>query len=159
MFKRGDTFVMDMDVEPNFEEVDRMANEKGLDLAEIHEKAEASLLVWMERAAKDAVRESGQKWKEAGLDPNGQGAGPALVVRFQGDTEGAAAAYGRWADIVASLDGTKRILRARLQGSEGTNLNYMDEDYQKELEGMFDALPQDPQDWIDREMDPDQTPS
>lgn len=158
MFRRRDEFVMDMDVEPNFAGVDRIAEEEGLDLAAVREAAHASLLKHMARTAKDAVREKDQKWKGARFDPDGQGAGASLAVRFLGDAEGASAAYVRWGDYVTDLNGTKRILRARLQGMEGTNLFYMDEDHQKELEDLFDSLPKEQQDWIDRVMDPDQPP-
>ena len=85
-------------------------------------------------------------------DPDGKW--PRVEAKFQGEHDGARAAFELWGEKVGALGGAKRILRASLRGADGTNLQFMDEELQKELEGTWNALPQDAQDKIDQLMDP-----
>lgn len=153
MFKRTNDYLMTMDVEVEYALVEQLGREHGADLATVREAGLNSLIGHVRRAAQEAVRESGQRWK--GDDVDAEGEWPRFHARFQGDTKGAETAMGLWGDKVRSLGGTRRILTASVRGSDGTNLQYMNEEYQQELGDVFDALPQEAQDKIDRLMTPD----
>jgi hypothetical protein len=99
-----------------------------------------------------AHRRRRQKHKKSDVDLDGEW--PRFSVRFQGDGAAATATYELWCTRVSTLGGTGRILKASLRGSDGTNLQYMDEELQKEYQAMFDALPKEAQDQIDELMQP-----
>jgi hypothetical protein len=153
MFKRGQDYLMEMDVELDYSAFEQIAQKHGRDLAEIKELTVQALSKSVQTWAKEAVKEAGQKWKGAQLDPGGEW--PRFQVRFQGDSEGAVAAFDLWGEKVGISSGIKRILKASLRGSDGTNLQYMDEEHEKELMATFDALPPEMQDQIDKMMEPE----
>jgi hypothetical protein len=160
MFKAKSDYLMEMDVEVDYAPVEAMLDELGLTLERAHEEGLASLIRHVVSAAKDGVREAGQKWRgEAGqkwrgeeVDPGGEW--PRFSIRFQGDSAGALKAYEGWANRVETLNGTKRVLRASLRGSDGTNLQYMDEDLQKEYAEIEASMSPEDLAMIDKLMDP-----
>lgn len=151
MFKRRDEYLMVMDVEVDYSPVELLAEQQGHDLVTMRQMGLESLIGHVRRVAIEAVRETGQKWVADEVDAEGEW--PRFKVAFKGDTDGATAAFERWGAKVDALNGTARILNASLRGSEGTNLQYMDEGYENELKATWEELPQDAKDMIDRLTD------
>ncbi|PWU22860.1 MAG: hypothetical protein C5B48_09555 [Candidatus Rokuibacteriota bacterium] len=123
---------MEMDVEVDYSPVEEAVSDKrlSLDLETAKEAGLLSLVEHLERTAREAVRHNRQRWRRAESDPGG--AFPRTQVQFEGESRGARAAFEGWGDRVERLNGAKRILRASLHGADGTNLEYVDEDYQGE---------------------------
>jgi hypothetical protein len=152
MFKRRDDFLMEMDVEVNYDPVDALVKEHDLNPSDARATGLQSMIGHVQRAAKEALAGTRQKLKGSQVDTDGEW--PRFSVGFQGDAPGAAAAYEGWCERVVNLAGTRRILTASLRGSEGTNFQYMDEELQKEYEAQFGALPNEAQEMIDQAMEP-----
>jgi hypothetical protein len=153
MFKQRNDYLMEMGVEVNYAPVEAVAAELSMTIEQARQEGLGSLVRHVQSAAKDALRETHQKWKGATTDEDGEW--PEFSVRFQGDSEGAIAAYERWATTVESLNGTSRILRASLRGSDGINLQYMDEALEQEYAALADSLTPEALAKIDELMDPD----
>ena len=148
MFKRRDEYLMVMDVEVDYSPVELLAEHQGHDLAATRQMGLESLIGHVRRAAIEAVREEGQKWIADEVDPEGEW--PMFKVSFKGDADRARAAFELWGTKVDALNRTARILSASLRGSDGSNLQYVDEEYANELKATWEELPQDAKDMVDR---------
>jgi hypothetical protein len=98
------------------------------------------------------LKQTGQKRRKFECDRSGEW--PRFSVHFQGNTLGASQAYQLWCERVSGLGGTKRILMARLRGSDGTDLGYMDEALQAQYTATWESLPDETQDAIRLATDP-----
>jgi len=161
MFKRRDDFLMQMDVEVRTEAMATAlamamakVSERGLEISPAEMKAELveKFNRLIQDAAKQALGTHGQKLKQSDAEPDDEA--PRFSVLFQGEAAGALRAYEQWCTWVAGMGGTERIQTASLRGSEGTNLQYMDEELEKEYAEMFAALPKEAQAEIDVLMAP-----
>ena len=155
MFKRRTRYGMDMDVEVDYSKVDQHAAEAGLDPEAVRATAIVSFGAHLERTGKEALQTHGQKFEGGGSDTTEDWSIATCQINFDGDAEGASAASQTWAAKVEQLGGTGRILRVRLQGADGTNLERYDEAYQRELMTTFESLPVEDQTRIDELMKPD----
>jgi hypothetical protein len=153
LFKQKTDYLMQMDVEVDYAPAEAMLDELGLTLEQARQEGLASLIRHVVAAAKDGVREAGQKWRGEEVDPAGEW--PRFSIKFQGDSDGALKAYEGWANRVETLNGTKRVLKASLRGSDGTNLQYMDEELQKEYAALEASMSPEDLAMIDKLMDPE----
>jgi len=141
MFERHDTFLMTVDVEVDYEPIDRLGLQHPRPLADTRALAIQPLIQSVHRTAAGALSRHGQKPKRNGADLHGDW--PRISVRFQGDAAGAAAAYRCWCESVSGQEPIRRILSASLRGSDGTNHEFMDDGLQKEYEAMWNELSED----------------
>lgn len=88
----------------------------------------------IERATRDLVEGVGQTVIHARVVPGDNRQEVLVDVRFSGDREGAIAALERWRNTLTNIAGVRGILRTSLSGADGLNLEWCDDDYQKELE-------------------------
>lgn len=147
-------YLIEMDVEVDYSPAEAMAPELSLSIEQAREAGLGSLIKHVDSAARAAVRECGQKWGGGTHDPDGEW--PRFSARFQAtDAEQATAVYDLWAAKVQSLNGTGRILRASLRGSDGINLQYMDEDLQRHYEEIAAQLPPETRAKLNELMDPE----
>jgi hypothetical protein len=153
MLKRRVEYLMEMDVEVNYAAVDQWAHERGVELPAMRAAVLSSLIGHVRGAAKEAVRETGQKWKGDQVDADSEW--PRFRVRLDGNQRGATAAAQLWNDKVQALPNARRVLVARLRGSDGTDLIHMDDQYQRELDQTWNALTGEAQDQINRLIDPE----
>ena len=153
MFKKRHDYVMEMDVEVDYALMEARLADLSLTPTRLREEVLASLMRLVGAAGEDAVRKTRQKWKGDNVELDLEW--PRFSVAFQGDTEGAFSAYQQWVGRVELAPATSRILTSSLRGSDGTNLQYMDEDVQREVEEGLAALPPDALAKIDELMDPE----
>jgi hypothetical protein len=151
MFKRRADYLMTVDVEVDYAQVDQFADEQSVERDDARIVFLDSVMRHIEDAGRNAVREAGQKLKQVEPDLEFM----TVDVHFSGDSEGAVAALERWTDAVANLMATKRILRAWLRGSDGTDLTYWDEEYRAELEQSAESLDEETRAFIERLPDRD----
>jgi hypothetical protein len=88
----------------------------------------------LEQATRDAVREVGQTAINARVAPADNAGEVCVDIGFSGDRAGAIAAVERWRSTVTDLAGVRGVPRTWLGGADGLNLEWCDDDYQKELE-------------------------
>jgi hypothetical protein len=143
---------MAVDVEVDYARADQLAAEEGADPDDVRLVFLDGLMRHIEEAATNALRETGQKLKLAEADLEFT----TVDVRFSGDHDGAVAALERWTDAVADLVATRRILRARLRGSDGTDLSYWNEEHRSELEKLRGSLDDETKGKIDGLLDEDE---
>ena len=155
MFKRRILYFTDMDVEVDYSAVPQGAAEGGF----VPERAKAAGLEGfcevLADTCRDALQEHGQKVKAVETETTGDWSWVTCWASFGGDAEGAAAAVQTWAAKVEQLVLTGRILRLRLQGADGTNLERCDEEYQREPMTTLESLPPEDQARIHELTKPD----
>jgi hypothetical protein len=158
VFKRRADFVMAVDIEldetwlgPKIEElVDRIRESgKETDREEMRLAFTDSVMRHVEERAKSALDQTRQKLKQTESDLEFT----TVDVRFSGDREGAEGAFRLWMELTADLMATKRINRAWLRGSDGTNLNYWDEEVREKIDELAESLDDEMKAWIEQEMD------
>jgi hypothetical protein len=93
----------------------------------------------IEQAARNAVQEADQKVIGSRVDPADDGTAVTVDIRFRGGRQGAVAALEAWTNAVADLPSARRVLRTWLAGSDGLNLEWCDDEYQKELEARLET--------------------
>jgi hypothetical protein len=145
MSERRTQYVTDMDVEVDYSAVDQIAAEHGLEPRTARASAIRSYVRHLDRACHAALREHGQKFKKGERDANQDWSIATFRATFEGDPVGASAAASAWAAKAMGLAGTGRLLRVRLQGEDGTNLERYSETYQREPMETIKALPREGQ--------------
>jgi hypothetical protein len=92
----------------------------------------------IEDAARNAVKEADQRLIDANVSPTDGHTAAMLDVRFSGDQNGALAAFESWKHGVVEVPAAGRVLRTLLRGKR-LNLEWIDDDYQTELQARWDA--------------------
>jgi hypothetical protein len=118
MFKRRTRYRMDMDVEMDYSGIDQIAVEQGLDPAAARAAGIDDFLEHLASTGREALQEHGQKIKGSETESSEDWA--SCQITFEGDPDGATAAVNTWLAEVEALGATGRILRTRLQGTDGT---------------------------------------
>jgi hypothetical protein len=91
----------------------------------------------LEQATRDAVHDVDQTVIGARVAPGDEGGEVLLDIRFSGDRAGAIAALERWRNTVTDVAGVRGILRTLLRGPDDLNLDWCDDEYQKELQARW----------------------
>jgi hypothetical protein len=119
MFKRRTRYCMDMDVEVDYSGIDQITVERGVDSTAARAAGLDGFLEHLASTGREALQEHGQKIKGSETESSEDWA--SCQITFEGDPDGAAAAVNTWIAKVEELGATGRILRTRLQGTDGTD--------------------------------------
>ena len=132
---------MTMDFEIDHDRIDELGSRHPRPLEQSRAIGLDAVVESLNRLGVQDLQQRGLKLGRSCADTDGEW--PRITIQFQGDARSAANSYNEWRECVMAHAFVRRVLRASLRGSDGTNHQYMDDELQKEYQALWAELPAD----------------